>query len=230
MHNVILFLFGSTNISDGLLSVFTSKMSAIRVAIVGLSSAATGTGWASSAHLPYLLKSPHYTITALCNSSIEAARKAIEAYNLPPSTKAHGSPEDLANDDDVDLVVVSVRVDKHAEVSIPSLKKGKNVFCEWPLDKNVYVAREMMMAVKEGGGKGFVGLQGRQSPVVRKVKSLIESGRIGKVLSSSLIGAAGNGGGEEGLAVKYFTDRKVGGNTFTIAFGHSKCASSLNTK
>jgi predicted dehydrogenase len=197
-------------------------MSKIRVGIIGLSASATGTGWATSAHLPYLLKSPHYSITALCNSSVDAAQKAVKAYNLPASTKAYGSPEDLANDPDVDLVVVSVRVDKHAEVALPSLKTGKNVFCEWPMDKDVHVAREMLIATKNGGGKSFVALQGRQSPIVRKIKNLIESGRIGKVLSSSFIGAVGNGGGEESVATKYFTDRNVGGNPFTIGFGHSK--------
>jgi predicted dehydrogenase len=198
------------------------KMSKIRVGLVGLSASATGTGWATSAHLPYLLKSSRYTITALLNSSVESAQKAVKAYSLPDSTKTYGSPEDLANDPDIDLVVVSVRVDKHAEVSLPSLRKGKDVFIEWPLDKDVHVAREMLAAAKEGGGKTFVGLQARQSPIVRKIKSLIDSGRIGKVLSSSFIGAAGNGGGEESVGVRYFTDRKIGGNTFTIAFGHCK--------
>ncbi|KAF2416129.1 oxidoreductase [Tothia fuscella] len=193
----------------------------IRVGIIGLSAAATGTGWAASAHLPYLLKSPHYTISALCNSSVEAAQKAIAAYNLPSSTKAYGDPESLANDPDIDLVVANTRVDRHALVLLPSLKKGKDVFCEWPMDRNLDVAKEMLEAAKEGGGKAFLGLQGRQSPAVRKIKELIDGGRIGKVLSSTWMGVAGNGGGEEGLAVEYFVDRKIGGNTFTIAFMHS---------
>jgi predicted dehydrogenase len=197
-------------------------MSQIRVGIVGLSAAATGTNWAASAHFPFLQKSPHFTITALLNSSVEAAQKAVQFYNLPASTKAYGSPEDLANDPDVDLVVVNTRVDRHGEVVLPSLVKGKSAFVEWPLEKNVHVARELLDAAKTGGGKTFVGLQGRQSPTVRKIKSLIEEGRIGKVLSSTWTGVAGNGGGEESVAVSYFTDRKVGGNPFTIAFGHCK--------
>jgi predicted dehydrogenase len=195
-------------------------MSPIRVGIIGLSAAATGTNWAAIAHLPYLSKSPHYTITALCNSSVEAAKKAIKAYDLPTTTKAYGSPEDLANDPDVDLVVANTRVDKHAEVLLASLRKGKDVFSEWPLDKNADVAKEMLAAGKAGGGKIIVGLQGRQSPTVRKIKSLIDSGRIGKVLSSTVIGAAGNGGGEESTLVSYFTDKNIGGNMFTIHFGH----------
>lgn len=83
----------------------------------------------------------------------------------------------------------------------------------------------MLDAAKEGEGKVIVGLQGRQSPTVRKVKSLIEEGRIGRVLSSSILGAAGNGGGEESIAVRYFVDKKVGGNMFSIHFGHGMFSS-----
>ena len=74
---------------------------AIRVGLIGLSANAK-TSWASSAHLPYLQSSESkYTITALCNSSVSAAQSAIEAYNLPASTKAYGNPQDLAEDSEV---------------------------------------------------------------------------------------------------------------------------------
>lgn len=63
----------------------------IRVGVIGLSARAK-TSWASSAHLPYLQASGgKYVIIALCNSSVSAAESAIEAYNLPASTKAYGS-------------------------------------------------------------------------------------------------------------------------------------------
>ena len=71
----------------------------IRVGLIGLSASAA-TGWAGSAHLPYLLSPAgraRYRIAALCNSSEAAARRAIAAYGLPAeTTKAHGSPEALA--------------------------------------------------------------------------------------------------------------------------------------
>lgn len=76
-------------------------MSPIRVGMIGLSARAK-TSWASNAHFPYLKASNgKYVITALCNSSVSAAQAAIAAYNLPLSTKAYGSPEDLANDQEV---------------------------------------------------------------------------------------------------------------------------------
>ena len=78
-------------------------MAPIRVGIIGLSKSAE-TSWASSAHYPYLIASNgKYKINALCNSSKEAAQRAIENYKLPTTTKAYGNPQDLAKDPDVRL-------------------------------------------------------------------------------------------------------------------------------
>ena len=78
-------------------------MEPIRVGIIGLSARAS-TAWASKAHLPYLIASNgKYEITALCNSSVDAAQAAVNAYELPSSTKAYGDPQALANDPDVGL-------------------------------------------------------------------------------------------------------------------------------
>ena len=77
------------------------NMAPIRVGIIGLSAKAS-TSWASRAHLPYLVASNgKYEIKALCNSSVDAARAAVNAYKLPSSTKAYGDPQALANDPDV---------------------------------------------------------------------------------------------------------------------------------
>lgn len=196
-------------------------MSPIRVAMIGLSAEAMGTGWAASAHLPYLIKSPHYKIVALCNRSVENAKAAIKAFDLPSTTKAYGSPEDVAKDPDVDLVVANTRVDLHGKVLLPSIRAGKSVFSEWPMDANEAKAKEMLEAARQGGGRAIVGLQGRANPVIQKLKQIIAEGRIGKVLSSTLMGSTTNGGREESVKVKYITKREVGGNVLTIHFAHS---------
>ena len=78
-------------------------MDPIRIGLVGLSKSA-GAPWAAIAHLPYLNASNgKYEIKALCNSSIEAAKKAIAGYGLPSSTQAYGDPLDLAKDPNVRL-------------------------------------------------------------------------------------------------------------------------------
>jgi predicted dehydrogenase len=198
-------------------------MAPIRTAIVGLSSSAK-TSWASKAHLPYLL-SPlgrsKYQIVALQNSSVEAAKNAIAHYNLPPDTKAYGTSEDLAADKDVDLVVVATRVDVHHSNALPSVKAGKTVFVEWPLAQDVEHAKELVDAANENNAKTLVGLQGRLSPPVVKIRELIKEGRIGKVLSSELHATGGTNDREIlPSTLQYFTERAIGGNDFTIGLAH----------
>ncbi|RGP80264.1 hypothetical protein FLONG3_1565 [Fusarium longipes] len=198
-------------------------MAPIRTAIVGLSSSAK-TSWASRAHLPYLL-SPlgrsKYQIVALQNSSVEAARNAIAHYNLPSDTKAYGTSEELAADKDVDLVVVATRVDVHHSNALPNVKAGKTVFVEWPLAQDVKHAKELVDAANDNNAKTLVGLQGRLSPPVVKIRELLNEGRIGKVLSSELHGTGGTNDREIlPSTLQYFTQREVGGNVFTIGLAH----------
>ena len=192
-------------------------MAPIRIGFIGLSASGR---WASDAHLPYLRDSPKYTITALCNSSVEAAHAAIKAHNLPSSTKAYASPQDLANDPDIDLVVCSVRVDRHYDAVIPALEAGKDCFCEWPLGKNLEEGKELAALAKKKGVKTIVGLQAGQSPIVKKVKDLVDGGRIGKVLSVTYVAAAWNMGAVEVDNLAYINHKEVGGNMVTIHFSH----------
>ncbi|KAF4426515.1 transcription co-repressor GAL80 [Fusarium acutatum] len=158
-------------------------MAPIRTAIIGLSSSAK-TSWASNTHLQYLnspLGRSKYQIIALQNSSLQAAKNAIAHYNLPPETKAYGTPEDLAADKDVELVVVATRVDVHHSSALPSVKAGKDLYVEWPLAQDVTHARELVDAAREKGVKTIVGLQGRYAPPIKKLRDIVREGRIGKI-------------------------------------------------
>lgn len=158
---------------------------------------------------------------ALCNSSVENAQAAIKAHGLPPTMKAYGSPQDLADDLEIDLVVCSVRVDRHYETVVPLLKAGKDVFCEWPLGKNLAEAQEMEEIAKSKGVRTVVRLQVWQSPFGNKVKEIVESGKIGKVLSTTFVGNPGFFGLKEPEYPAYTQDREIGRNMVTICFIHS---------
>jgi predicted dehydrogenase len=196
-------------------------MAPIRVALIGLSSSAK-TSWAAEAHLPYLLSSrgkSHYEIVALLNSSVASAKAAIAEFSLPSTVKAYGDPSALAADPDIDLVVCNTRVDVHFPTTFPAIKAGKAAFIEWPLAENLEKGLELT------GGKrldnSIIGVQGRVTPILNKIREVMASGRIGRVLSSD-VRAFGNlnrrNGFSEGLS--YFAQRKIGGNPITIAFTH----------
>lgn len=173
------------------------------------------------AHFPYLSQSPHYAITALCNSSIECAQEAIKLHNLPPSTKAYAAPEDLAADPNVDLVVVSVKVSQHFRLVKPALLAGKDAFVEWPLGANLAEAEELLALAKEKGVRCVVGLEEAVGPGARGIKKIVEEGRIGRVLSSSVWGV-GMYLGEAPVSARqaYPADVTFGGNLVTINTMH----------
>lgn len=139
---------------------------------------------------------------------------------MPASTKAYGSPEDLAKDPDVDLVVCNTRVDRHYKVIMPILQAGKNAYVEWPLGANLQQAEEMLAAAQKSGSKTIVGLQARNSPVTLKVKQLVEEGAVGDLLSSELQFYTGIFGDTEPPGIDYLAKKEVGGNLFTIPFAH----------
>ncbi|MGV9883156.1 Gfo/Idh/MocA family protein [Streptomyces sp. NPDC003006] len=187
----------------------------VRVGLVGLS--ARG-GWAPRSHLPALTRLKGYELRALSASSEASARAAGEKYGVP---LAFGSTGELVRSDQVDLVVVSVRVPLHRAVVLAALDAGKAVLCEWPLGNGLAEAEELAAAADRAGVRTFVGLQARSAPAVRHVRDLIADGYVGEVLSTSLV-ASGRGWGptfEPGGA--YLLDEENGATMLTIPFGHT---------
>ncbi|KAI3332229.1 oxidoreductase [Xylariaceae sp. AK1471] len=160
-----------------------------------------------------------YVIVAVCNSSVESAASAIKQYGLSESTKAYGNPVDLANDPNVDLVVISVNVAKHFELAKPALEKKKHVFVEWPLGASLAQAEELCRLADSAGVRTTVGVQARADPLIVKAKNIVESGTIGKVVNSSAwISSSILDQWVEGA--EYYLEHKSGGNEFFIWFGH----------
>jgi predicted dehydrogenase len=95
------------------------------------------------------------------------------------------------------------------------------VYVEWPLGKSLSEARELLRLKNEGGVKhAIIGLQARQAPIIKKLKELVEGGRIGKVLSSTWVGQGGSYGEMAAQGAEYLGPKKYGGNLVSIRFGH----------
>ncbi|ETS86153.1 hypothetical protein PFICI_04178 [Pestalotiopsis fici W106-1] len=196
-------------------------MTAIRVALIGLSSVAK-TSWAAQGHLPYLSSAKgrrHYEIVALLNSTKSAAEAARQHFGLPSNVRTYGDPTLLAQDPEVDLVVCNTRVDVHFSSIEPSIAAGKAVYVEWPLTENLQRAYQLTRG--QPLPNSIMGLQGRVAPVITTLKDLLDSGRIGPVLSSD-IKAFGKLLANDALptGLSYFAERAVGGNPITIAYAH----------
>ena len=145
-------------------------MSPIKVGFVGLSSS----GWASIALAPGLLQHPSlYKLTAVSTTSPASASESAKKYSEVvghPVKPFFGDTSKIANDPDVDLVVVSVKAPAHRDALLPAIEAGKNVFVEWPGGLGLEGSSEIAEAARKKGVRTMIGLQGPHSPVVKKVR------------------------------------------------------------
>lgn len=182
------------------------------VGIVGLS--ASG-GWAGAAHVPAIRAVDGLELRAVAASTAKSAQAAAAAHEVPHASR---SVAELTARDDVDLVVVAVRVPLHHEIVMPALASGKAVLCEWPLARTLGEAQEMTGAAT---GPAFVGLQGRSAPVTRFLRDLISAGQIGEVQSMNVIGCAPPWGDPTDPRNRYILDRENGATMLSIPFSHT---------
>ena len=154
----------------------------IRIGIVGLSKS---NGWAANGLAPPLYSEPlkaQYTLSALSTSSPISAQESAAYYSQLVGGEVHayhGSTDAIAADDDLDLVAVSVKAPLHLQTVLPLLERRRNVFVEWPLGKNLSETKELTVRAREAGVRTMVGLQGWQTPFVKRIREVITQGRIG---------------------------------------------------
>jgi predicted dehydrogenase len=184
----------------------------VGVGIVGLSAAG---GWAAGAHLPALSAVDGMELTALATSSPASATVSGAAFGVP----GYASVEQLAEDGNVDLVVVAVKVPRHRELVLPALHAGVPVLSEWPFAVDLAEAEEMEGAAR--GTRGFIGLQGRSSPTFRWLADLVADGYLGEVLSATVLASSTEWGTPVSERMRYTLDRALGATMLTIAFGHA---------
>ncbi|KJA16780.1 hypothetical protein HYPSUDRAFT_219276 [Hypholoma sublateritium FD-334 SS-4] len=162
----------------------------INVGFVGLSSA----GWAATTLGPSLLHpslQKKYKLIAVSTTSEDSANASAKKHSsqLGHVVQAYsGDTAQIAANPDVDLVVVSVRPWHQKNAILPIIEAKKNFFLEWPVGRDLKETLEIAEAAHKHDVRSIVGLQTRRSPVVRKVKELVESGTIGIVRSTTLIG------------------------------------------
>ncbi|EXJ77017.1 hypothetical protein A1O3_10174 [Capronia epimyces CBS 606.96] len=195
-------------------------MAPIRLGVVGLSAEGS---WASRSHLPHLLQSDDYAITALQNSSAEAASRAVAKYQLPGKVACYGSISELVDDANVDMVVVSVKVPHHYELLKAALAAPtkKDVFVEWPLAANLREAEELTGLAAARGVRTMVGLQARQNPSIRRARELVASGALGDILGTTMLGNGLVFGPQVTSDLLYMLPIEHGANLLTIPAGHA---------
>ncbi len=130
----------------------------------------------------------------------------------------YASVRQLAEDENVDLVVVAVKVPRHHELILPVPAAGVPVLSEWPFAVDPAEAEEMHRAAR--GTRAFIGLRGRSSPTTRWLADLVAGGYAGEVLSATVLASSVEWGTPVSERMRYTLDRALGATMLTVAFGH----------
>lgn len=203
------------NASESRLAELARSGKPIGVGIIGLGSHGS---WAERSHLPALRAVPGYELRALSTSSKESAERSGRKHGV---STTFGTAAELAGCDEVDLVVVAVKVPHHRELVEAALDAGKGVLCEWPLGNGLAEAEEMARRADERAVPTVVGLQARSHPAFAYARDLVADGYVGEVLSTTVVGSGGAWGATVGPADHYVLDAANGATMLTIPFGHT---------
>ena len=186
----------------------------LRVGVIG---ANPTRGWSPRTHLPALSAMPEFELTAVCTAHQETAEASAKAFG---AKMAFHDYREMVKHPDIDAVAVVVKVPQHYELTMAALNAGKHVYTEWPLGANLAESEEMAALAKRQGVHTMVGLQGRRSAALIRMKELVAEGYVGQVVSATMSQFA------SGVLTRtsdrtWQADAAVGANTLTITFGHA---------
>lgn len=130
-------------------------------------------------HVPELAKSENAELAGFYDYIPEHAKVLAEQYG----GKVYDRYEDMLADDDIDGVVICTSNDSHGRISVEALKQNKNVLCEKPMCMSLEEAKTVVEAEKESKAFYMAAHNQRFTLAHRKAKEILESGKMGRVLS-----------------------------------------------
>lgn len=131
-------------------------------------------------HLPEYLAHSAVDIVAVCDPNLARAQAIADSHGIPHAYETH---QELLQHEGIEAVSVCVPNRLHSSVSIEAMKRGLHVLVEKPMATTLEEARMMIATAREQQVFLMVGHNQRLMPVHRKAKELLQSGRLGKVLS-----------------------------------------------
>ena len=135
-------------------------------------------GIAAGCTIPGMIGTESCELYAIAGRSYDKALTFKERFGFE---KAYSGYETLLADPEVEVVYIPLPNDIHCEWVIKALNAHKHVLCEKPIAMNEEELRKMFAAAKENGVILMEAFAYLHSPFITKLRSIVESGEIGKV-------------------------------------------------
>ena len=158
----------------------------LRIGVIGMGARSD---LASHAHRP----GEGSRVTVVADPAERGRALARERFGEDVATAR--SVEELLAEHEVDAVMILTPDFAHASVALATLEAGIPTFCEKPMAISVEDTDAMLALAREKRARLYIGHNMRHMPVVRQMKAIIDSGRIGRVRAiwcRHFVGAGGD--------------------------------------
>ncbi len=144
--------------------------------------ALVGCGGISSCHFAAIekLKDKGVSLAAVCDIIEERAEKCAQKYGC----KAYTDYDEMLEKESIDVVHICTPHYIHADMAAKALQKNINVVLEKPCAVSEESLLKLQNAQKNSSAQIAVCFQNRYNPSVKFIKSLLDGGEYGNVLSA----------------------------------------------
>ncbi len=119
---------------------------------------------------------PGVVVEAIADVNLAAAQELAEKLHIPHS---YADYRKIMEDKSIDAVAICSSTNTHADLMIEAAAAGKHVFCEKPVDHSLAKIDKAIEAVKKAGVKSQIGFNRRFDPNFKKLRDLVQEGKIG---------------------------------------------------
>ena len=133
--------------------------------------ALVGLGYYSTDLLaPALQETSHSYLAGIVTGTPEKATRWKARYNIPEKNiYNYENFDEIAANDDIDIIYVVLPNSMHAEYTIRAAKAGKHVICEKPMASNADECRAMIAACEEAGVQLSIGYRMQYEPTTQEL-------------------------------------------------------------
>lgn len=152
-------------------------MKILKTAVVGLGRI----GW--NFHIPAIVShGQQFSLVAVVDVSQERLAEAREKYGVP----GYADIGEMIRAEKPDLVVICSPTHLHREHACAAMEMGVDVFLDKPMAQDYETALEIARYARETGRKLMVYQPHRAKPVVNQLRKIIESRKLGRLVSLQL--------------------------------------------
>lgn len=130
-------------------------------------------------YIECLKRIPEVEVTAIADEDEDRGKSLAGRFN----TRYYKDYQDLLKSEDIDFVVICSENVKHKDMVIASAQAGKHILCEKPISVDIKSAKEMIETANRYGVQLQTAFPVRFSPIVRRVKDMIDRGEFGKIFA-----------------------------------------------